>query len=275
VSTSDGTAAPARRIERIGLQLYTVRAEMARDVEATLARVAQIGYTEVEFAGYFKQPPHVIRALLAKNGLTAPAAHIPYATLTGDWQKALDDSATIGHQYVVIPFLDEPTRSRPDGWSRLADEFNRAARLAQAAGLKFAYHNHQFEFVDLGRTSPFDILLEKCDPALVGFELDLFWATVGGQDPVQLFERHPGRFPLVHVKDMIAMPPRQEGELMVPSDRAFTQLTDVGRGSIDWARIFARSTVAGIRHYFVEHDHPTAAFDSIANSFRYLREVRY
>ena len=267
--------AGSRRVERIGLQLYTVRAEMEKDIAATLARVAAIGYKEVEFAGYFKQTPKQIRELLDRNGLRAPAAHIAYTNIAGDWQKVLDDSKIIGHEYVVIPYLDDETRRRPDVWNRLADEFNRAAERTKAAGLKFAYHNHQFEFASGGAKTPFDILVERCDPALVTFELDLFWATIAGQDPVAMFQKHPGRFPLVHVKDMATMPVRQPAETMIPSDRAMSQLADVGKGSINWGRIFTQSQTGGVRHYFVEHDQPKAPFESITASYQYLDKFRY
>jgi sugar phosphate isomerase/epimerase len=265
---------PDRRLERIGLQLYTVRAEMEKGVDATLARVAAIGYTEVEFAGYFNHTPQEIRAMLDRNGLTAPAAHIPFASLGEGWAKVLEDSAVVGHRYIVIPFLDEATRNEPDAYSRVAEALNRGAEATKAAGMRFAYHNHQFEFASGNGPTGFETLVAECSPDVL-FELDLFWATVGGQDPVALFQRHPGRFPLVHVKDMRQMPAREPSEPMVPSERAFEQLADVGQGSIDWARIFDQSRVGGVEHYFVEHDHPEAPFASIQASYEYLDALRY
>jgi sugar phosphate isomerase/epimerase len=275
-SAAPGTpAAPSRRIERIGVQLYTVRTEMEKDVAATLARIAEIGFKEVEFAGYFNRTPKDIRAMLDQNGLTAPAAHIPYASLGAEWGKVLDESAAIGHEYLVIPFLDDKVRAEPDAYRRVADALNRGAEQTNKAGLKFAYHNHQFEFAAApdGR-SGWETLIAECSPSVL-FELDLFWASVAGQDPLALFEAHPGRFPLVHVKDMAARPALQPSEAMVPFDRAFEQLADVGEGSIDWAAIFARSERGGIRHYFVEHDQPKAPFDSIQASYRYLNDLRF
>jgi sugar phosphate isomerase/epimerase len=140
--------------------------------------------------------------------------------------------------------------------------------------MAFAYHNHQFEFAAVNGQSGFDTLVAECSPDVL-FELDLFWAIVGEQDPVALFHRHPGRFPLVHVKDLTQTPMRQPGELMVPSERAKTALADVGQGTIDWARIFAASEVAGIRHSFVEHDEPPAPIASIQASYEYLDALRY
>jgi sugar phosphate isomerase/epimerase len=272
--TAGATPPPSRRIERIGVQLYTVRTEMEKDVEATLARIAQIGFKEVEFAGYFNRTPKDIRAMLDRNGLTAPAAHVPYASLGAGWKKVLDDSVVVGHEYLVIPFLDDEVRAQPDAYARVAEALNKGAEETNKAGLKFAYHNHQFEFVPAANgQSGWDTLVTQCSPSVL-FELDLFWASVAGQDPIRLFEAHPGRFPLVHVKDMETRPDTPAAE-MVPFERAFEELADVGEGSIDWAAIFARGDLGGIRHYFVEHDQPKAPFESIEASYRYLTKLRF
>lgn len=268
--TAAGTAASAPLLDRVGVQLYTVRTEMEKDVEATLARVAEIGYKEVEFAGYFDHTPQQIRAMLDRHGLTAPATHIAYTNLGDGWAKVLEDSAVIGHQFIVIPFLEENVRQRTDDYRTIAEALNRGAEQTKAAGMRFAYHNHHFEFVpDASGRTGFDLLVAECSPDVL-FEIDLFWATVAGQDPVALFERLRGRVPLVHVKDMAARPAAAPGADMVAFERAFAVLTDVGKGTIDWRRIFARADVAGIEHYFVEHDEPASPFDSITASYEYL-----
>ena len=261
------------QIERLGLQLYTVRTEMAKDFEGTLAKVAAAGYREVEFAGYFDQSPKQVRAILDRHKLTAPSAHIDYATVETKLDQAIENARVIGHRFLVNPFLDEEMRKQPDVWKRVAATFNKAGETCSKAGIQFAYHNHHFEFVPADGVMPFDFLLKACDPHLVKMELDLAWITVARQDPLTYFERYPGRFPLVHVKGLKAVP---AGQPPVPFEQAIPNITDVGTNDIiDWKRIFARASEAGIRHYFVEHDQPPSPFDSIRTSATYLHQLRF
>ena len=248
------------RLSRIGLQLYTVRDLMEKDVEGTLSAVAGAGYTEVEFAGYFDKTPADIRAMLDRHGLTAPAVH------TGDiapeaWAKALDAAHVIGHKYIVVPWIPEERRKTLDDWKRVAADFNRVAATAQAAGVQFAYHNHDFEFPLVEGQVPYDVLLAETDPKLVQLEIDLYWITKGGQDPLAYFARWPGRVPLVHVKDSLGAPDHK--------------MVDVGAGTIDWKRIFAQSAQGGIKHYFVEHDQPADPIASITASCAYLKKLEF
>jgi sugar phosphate isomerase/epimerase len=179
-----------------------------------------------------------------------------------DFETALDTIVTVGHDYFVIPWLPPDARPDRDGYLRLADQLNGFGERAQAAGVQLAYHNHDFEFETFGGGRPayFDFV-ERLDPALVTLELDLYWATVAGHDPVALFERYPGRFPLWHVKD-------GAGDEM-------TQ-TVVGQGTLDWPRIFAASETAGLVHAFLEADFPPDG-DSLAfarDSVAYVESLR-
>ncbi len=250
-----------RTLERIGVQLYTVRAEMARDLEGTLARVAEIGYKEVEFAGYFDRSPEQIRTILDGLGLSAPSGHMAFEELGDGWSRVLDRARSIGHEYVVIAWTPEEARRTMDDWKRIADKFNRAGEETRRAGLTFAYHNHNFEFVPIDGKVPFDMLLQRTDPAMVKLEMDLYWLTLAGGDPFTYFRQYPGRFPMVHVKDLKRGAPQP--------------MVDVGAGDIDFRRIFAQSDAAGIKHYFVEHDEPASPFDSISASYRYLRRLEF
>jgi sugar phosphate isomerase/epimerase len=266
-------AAQGRSIERLGVQLYTVRDMMAKDFEGTLAQVAALGYKEVEFAGYYKQSPQNVKAVLSRHGLTSPSTHIDYASLGEGFPAVVEASATIGHRYIVNPFLDEETRKQPDVWKRVAATFNRAGEISKKAQIQFAYHNHHFEFVPVNGTMPYEVLLKECDPELVKMELDLCWITVARQDPLAYFKRYPGRFPLVHVKGLKKLP---DGPAPAPFDQAIPNITDVGAADIiDWKRIFAASEQAGIRHYFVEHDQPPSPLDSLQTSARYLSALRF
>jgi sugar phosphate isomerase/epimerase len=264
------SAEPAHKIDPIGLQLYTVRDVLEKDFEGTLAKVAAVGYREVEFVDYFKYSPKDIRAVLERRGLTSPSAHVDYDVIEKKWPETLDAALTIGHSYIICPDIEETQRNQPDGWKRAVALFNRVGEASRKAGIQFAYHNHEYEFQpakSLGGKLPYDFLLAEAHPKLVQMEMDLCWITVGGQDPLDYFKRYPGRFPLVHVKDWKG----GKGH----ADEQSTRMADVGQGDIDWKRIFAQSGKAGIRHYFVENDEPKSPFDSIRTSFDYLRALRF
>ncbi len=266
----------AHKIKAVGVQLYTVRDAMKSDFEGTIAKVAQIGYKEVEFAGYFDHSPKDIGALLKKNGLTAPSCHVPYDTVQNKWQQQIDDAHTIGHKFIVCPWIDPKQRQEPDGYKRAADLFQKAGEVSKKAGIQFAYHNHTFEFQPseaLGGKLPYDILLAT-DPNYVKMELDLCWISVAGKDPIEYFNKYPGRFPLVHVKDMKVLPKGAEGPTASP-DKEMPNMTDVGSGVIDWKHIFSHAQNAGIQHYFVEHDFPANAFVSITKSYAYLSTLTF
>jgi len=268
----------ATTIPRLGAQLYTVRTLLEKDFDGTLASVASLGYTEVEFAGYFNRTPAQVRDALTRHRLAAPSGHIDYASLTGDrWSRALESARTIGHKYLVNAWVDEPIRNQPDAWKRIADTYNKAGEASRTAGIQFAYHNHQFEFEprpDAGGKLPYDILLESCDPALVKMELDLFWISAAGKDPLDYFRRHPGRFPMVHVKGLKSR--LQATTPPMPMDRIMREMTEVGRDDvIDWKGIFAQSRAAGIEHYFVEHDQPAVPLDSLKTSYTYLSRLEF
>jgi len=248
------------KIDKVGIQLYTVRDKMKADFEGTLARVAQIGYKEVEFAGYFDHSPADVKAILDRLGLSAPSTHIGLAGMD-EWKKALDTAKAIGHEYVVVPWIPEEKRKTLDDWKSVAAVFNQAAQMTKDAGLQFAYHNHDFEFPKLDGQVPYDVLLQNTDPKLVQLEIDLYWITKAGQDPLTYFARWPGRVPLVHVKDSAGAPEHK--------------MADVGQGKIDWKRIFAKRDQAGIKHFFVEHDQPPQPFEDIAASYKYLHELEF
>jgi sugar phosphate isomerase/epimerase len=247
---------------------------MKDDFEGKLAKVAEVGYREVEFAGYENHTPQEIRAMLDRHGLTGPSAHVPYKSLGDGWAGVLDAAHVVGHQYLVNPYIDDDIRKGPDGWKRAAETFNRAGEASQKAGIQFAYHNHWFEFAPVNGKLPYDILLEECDPKLVKMEMDLCWIEVGGQDPLKYFKKYPGRFPLVHVKDLTKIPKVDASGGQNFGD-SLPEMTEVGSGILDWKMIFKQSDKAGIKHYFVEHDHPKDPFASIKASYEYLAKVQF
>lgn len=253
--------APEYRLERVGIQLYSVRGEMERDVEGTLAHLASIGYREVEFAGYFNRTPQAVRTILRRHGLAAPSANVPIEILRRDWARTLEGANIIGHRYIVVPYLPQEDQRTLDDYKRVSAEFNQLGDQAKRAGIRLAYHNHDSEFVPLGGRIPYDVLLAETDPVYVALELDLFWATKAGQDPLAYFARHPGRFELVHVKDSSGPPEHRQ--------------VAVGQGVIDFRRILSRKGQAGIRHAFVEQDEPPDPFEFARASYAYLERLRF
>ena len=204
----------------IGLQLYTVRDAMAENVERTLADVASVGYTEVEFADYFGLTARHLADLLQSNGLAAPGTHSSTEAFRTDAETTIAFAKEVGHEFVIVPWINADERT-PDGYRAIADAFNRWGEQCRQAGVGFGYHNHDFEFSPLadGRNG-FDILLDETEHDLVTFELDLYWIAHAGQDALRYLTEHSGRFRLCHVKDM-----DRDGNMV-----------DVGAGRLDFPR---------------------------------------
>jgi sugar phosphate isomerase/epimerase len=223
----------------IGLQLYTLRDMMAVSVPATLKLVSAVGYKEVETAGYFDHSPREFRKMLDGEGLKAPSAHIRLDLFENSLNEVIDTAKEIGHDYVVVPYLTVEQRGTGiDVYKKLADKCNVYGEACKKAGLKLAYHNHDFEFEMRDGLLPYDVLLQNVDADLMAMEMDLYWMAKAKQDPLAYFKRHPGRFKLWHVKDM-------------DKQGAFA---DVGTGVIDFATIFAHAEQAGVEHKVVERD---------------------
>ncbi|MGC1417518.1 MAG: sugar phosphate isomerase/epimerase [Candidatus Acidiferrum sp.] len=271
-------AETTHEIKRVGLQLYTVRSEMPKDFAGTIAKVAQTGYKEVEFAGYFDHTPKEVREIVDKNGLTAPSTHLGYDLIENKLPEMIEVAHVIGHKYIVCPWIDEKQRTA-DGWKRAVELFNKAGETTEKAGIQFCYHNHSFEFSPvegLGGKGAYDYLLAETNPKYVKMEMDLCWISVAGKDPVEYFKKHPGRFPLVHVKDYVNDPNATSSYAGATGSVVFKgRLADVGKGQIDWKRIFEHSQTAGIKHYFVENDDAKNPFEDIKISYDYLAALRF
>ena len=237
--------------DKIGIQLYTVRDQMDRDFEGTLAAVAGIGYAEVELAGLFGRTPEQARATLDGVGLRAVSSHNGVDQMNSDPEGVFGGAVTLGQRWVVHPFFQSASL---DDYRRLAEDLNTAGATARTYGLRVGYHNHAQEFEIIEGTFPMAVLIEETDPDLVDIQLDLYWAMEGFYTynnpearPLALFERAPGRFTSFHVKDGF---PSEEG----------VRFADVGEGEIDFGPIFAARKRSGVKHYFVERD--DAASDS-------------
>jgi sugar phosphate isomerase/epimerase len=259
--------------KKIGVQLYTVRDAMQKDPAGSLAKVAGIGYKEVEGATYtgtemfYGMSANDFKSLLQKNGLAMPSSHYmlgapvngssPKGTIMNDWEKAVEDAHTVGLEYMVCAYLMPDERQTIDDYKKIAATFNQAGETCKKAGIQFCYHNHNFEFEEMDGTLPYNILLNETDKDLVKMEMDIYWVTKAGQKPIELFNENPGRFPLWHVKDMDNTP------------KQF--FTEVGNGIIDFKDIFKHVKEAGMKHFFVEQDEcPGDPFDSITKSYQYI-----
>lgn len=255
----------------IGLQLYTVRGLYAHDPLGTLKQVAAAGYKEVELAGFL--PPHLpaatIKNYVAQAGLVAVGSHYPLPKISDDWKKWVDQAHAIGLRYTGTSNTESLTA---DGWKKLAALFNECGRLSSPAGIQFTYHNHIREFEPLGNTNGYHILLTECDASLVKMEMDIFWITYSGQDPLVWFRRFPGRFALLHIKDLKKGVTVNPDAFPGPGTNPFAP---VGQGRIDWVRVFEHVKQAGAKHIFVEQDRCDGSpVDAITTSYKYLRSLR-
>jgi len=252
----------------IGLELYTVREEYAKDPAGTLKKVGAAGYREAEISTEI--PVETLKAYLSAANLTGPSTYSDLPENIEGWKKTLDHVHPYGCRYIVVgdnPQLDAAA------WTRRAELFNECGRLAQQAGMQFCYHAHFHEFARLGDTCGYDIMLTRCDPNLLKMEMDVFWATYAGQDPVDYFQKFPGRFPLLHVKDF--KPGFPTSTASFPYDTGPNPFAPVGQGRIDWVKIFAHAGQAGTEHIFVEQDRCDGSpFEAITTSFNYLKNLR-
>ena len=236
--------------QKVGLQLYSLRNLISKDVRGTIKKVADIGFREVETYGYstgngfWGLTIKEFKNLLKSHNLKSPSGHYdfdPYLReVEVDSLKVNIETANrIGQKYLTVPFLNPLLRTNLDSYKTLAEKLNRAAILTKEAGLQLVYHNHDFEFMDFNGTSGYDILLQETDPSEIKFELDIYWTVRAGKDPIALFEQNPGRFSMWHVKDM---------------DKLDKSFTEVGAGSINYKEIFTKAKLSGMKHYFVEQD---------------------
>lgn len=250
--------AKEKSLDRIGIQLYTLRSLLDKDFEGVLKKLAALGYKEFEFAGYYERKPKELRKFLDDLGVKAPSTHQGLAVFEQKMDWLIETAKILGHEYVVCPWISPEMRTM-DNYKKLAASFNQIGAACQKAGLRFAYHNHDFEFETIDGQIPFEVLLAETDPKLVFMELDLFWIKKAGKDALAYFEKAPGRYALCHVKDMDAN----------------GKMTEVGKGQIDFGKIFAQAKLAGLKHFFVEHDQPEEPLQSVATSAQHLKTLKF
>ncbi len=257
----------------LGLQLWSLRAEMKQDVRAALDLVPKYGLSRVEIAGTGGMSPAAFRGLLDERGLVPVGAHYGYGRLQGDLQGVIAEAKILGVKYVICPALPRGIvrEWNPTEISRFAADLNTWGRSLRAAGLRLACHTHGEEFAPADSGSPetlLNLLLRETDPEFVCFEMDVFWVVHAGRDPVELLARHPGRWHLMHVKDI-----RPGAITGLFTGRApSTDNVPVGAGQMDWLRLLQAAHAAGVLYYFIE-DESTAPLQNIPLSLSYLRNL--
>jgi sugar phosphate isomerase/epimerase len=255
----------------VGLQLYTLRDQLQKNMTGTIKDVAAIGIKEVELYDLYGKTAQQFRKILDDNGLTAPSGHYMVKQVKNNWQKHIEDAKVLGMKYMVNAILEPDERKSFDDFKQLAELFNKAGEQTKKAGIQYCYHNHNFEFRKYGDTTAYDYLLKTLDPKLVNFEMDCFWVTHAGQDPVKFFNEHPGRFPLLHIKGLAAgFPPSTTLEPVNPA-----MFVPVGQGTINWKRIFEAAPKGGMKHYYVEQDFSKQPpLEAVKVSYEYLHSLK-
>lgn len=256
----------------LAIQLYTVRDSISENLEKTLERLANLGFTELEIYGYngtfFGKTRNEFQSVLKNVGLkvisshhTTGILHSDQGTLLKNWEKSVEDLHFIGSQYMVCSYLF-PEERNFENYQKLPELLNKSGEITKKAGIQFAYHNHDFEFEKFDDSrNIYDFILENTSSDLVKMELDLYWISKAGIDPLVYFEKYPKRFPLWHIKDMKAKT---------------KDFTEIGNGIIDFERIFDAQKQAGLQHWFLEQDSSDKdIFESIKISKKYILDHPY
>jgi sugar phosphate isomerase/epimerase len=269
----------AKNNRTIGVQLYTVRGTLMKDSDHVLKTIADIGYKEIEGAG--RADLIALAPKIKELGMKPISCHVETPLITGDWDKykgmkqvpleeAIASVKNIGVEYFTMAYIQPAARGTDlDFYRKTADSMNHTAEMCNKAGLKFAYHNHAFEFAGKPGERPIDIFRERLDKKLVNLELDVFWVSVAGNDPVEMLKLWKGRVGLLHLKDKARDTPVQYTE-SVPK----TAFQEVGSGSLNFPAILKAAPAAGVKHYFVEQDQTAGdPLDSLRKSFEYIQTI--
>lgn len=248
-------------LSRIGLELYSVRREMAKDFDGTLAAVRRIGYTDVELLWSFNnfgKSPAEVKAALQREGLRAPSAHLsPTAILVG-WERRLEIARTLGHDYLIVPSLTTDTSRTLDDWRDWADRFNAAGAVARRAGIWLAFHNEPDHVKPIDGQIPYDLFLQRTDPSVVRHQLDFGNMALGGGDPMRYLERYRDRYWSFHIKDVVA-------------DRS--KDTELGTGVLDLRRLISAIQNADAKPCYVEQEGSADSLASARRNFEFLKRL--
>ena len=267
-----GTAAAhaASFNEPIGLQLYSLRADFTKNVPASLEKVRSFGVKDVELAGTYNLSPEKFKEMLAANKLKAVSGHFPFARYKADPEGVAKEAKALGLEYAGCAWIDHQGDFDEAECREAIAVFNKAGEVLAGHGIKFFYHCHGFEFTPFANGTFMDLLMKETNPKFVRFEMDVFWVVHPGHDPVKWLEKYPGRWELMHVKDM------KKGL----ATGEFTGKTDVsndvtiGTGQMNWPAILKAAKKSGVKHYFIEDESPTSV-EQIPESIKYLKTVKW
>jgi sugar phosphate isomerase/epimerase len=258
----------------IGLQLYTLRDVINKDVKGTLEKVAALGYQKVEAYGYndgklFGMAVKDFAALTKSLKLKVTSGHYLLGksdstkamkgTLLNEWERAVADAKEVGQEYMILAYLTADERKSLDDYKRICETVNKAAEVCKKNGIRMGYHNHDFEFEKFEGQVAYDVMLKELDAKTVSMEMDLYWMHVANQNPIDYFSKHPGRFHQWHVKDMDKIDPKKQ--------------VDVGTGKIDFPSIFAKAKLSGLKNFYVEQEaYPISPMDSVEKSIANVKK---
>jgi sugar phosphate isomerase/epimerase len=257
------TATPSRRLRRVGIQLYTLRDDARRDLERTLGDIAQAGYNDVELLSSmnnFGMPPARLRAILDRDGLRAPSTHVGGQAFD-DLDRQIDDAHVLGHQYVILASLptDKPTL---DDYRRWADRLNEAGRKALPSGVRIGFHDEAIDFKPIDGVIPYDLLVDRTDPALVRLQLDTGNLAIAGGDPLVYLKRYGSRYWLFHIKDVPSLGAEHD--------------TDLGKGVIDFRRLLASIDHIDDKILYVEQEsYPGTPLESARRDYAYISKLEF
>jgi sugar phosphate isomerase/epimerase len=264
------TAAGQRFSKTLGLQIYSLRREAAKDLPRTLALIRELGFTELEVGGFYGRTPSEFQRMLAANGLKATAMGAGWDQLSKSANQAADNAGTLGVAYVTCSQIPRKKQLTLDDATRAAENLNRWGESLAASRLRLCYHTHGYEFVKGPDGTLFDTLARAMDPKLANFEMDVFWVVFGNEDPVKLLERYSGRFPLMHVKDIR----KGEARTFNPGTVEEEASVPLGTGEVNWPPVLEAAQKHGVRHYYLEEEHPDTVAQ-IRQSLRYLQSIRF
>jgi sugar phosphate isomerase/epimerase len=288
-------------IKNVGLQLWSIAKSLEQNFTDTLQMVSQIGYKELELfgpypfstekdkaswsaitemlgfsqSGYFDHTAKQFKEILDSKGLSTPAMHVGLDTLRNKLGETAEAAHILAQQYAGIAAIPEEERRTLDDYKRMADEFNVIGEKAKALGIRFYYHNHGYGLTEMEGKIPFDIILERTDPSLVFLEMDIFWTTAGGADPIKYLDNNPGRYKLMHVKDMTKRVRFSgDGGNAQQWVELFPYITDAGSGVIDLKTIISHAEKAGLEHFIIENDVITNPKESLTKGYKYLSSLK-
>ena len=267
-AAATGMIAPAhltssRKLQRIGLELYAVRREMAKDPDRTLAAVRAIGYTDVELLwsfGNFGRTTAQVAAALKTEGLRAPSAHMSPEMIFVGWQRSLDIAKQLGHEYLIVPSFSAETTRTLDDWREWADRFNAAGAVARKSGIWLAFHNEADHMKPIDGQVPYDVFISRLDPASVRLQLDVGNMLIGGGDPMKYLTQYRDRYWSFHIKDVV-------------KDRSSD--VELGRGIFDFKKFLAAIPQLDSKPCYVEHESPSDELAAAKSNYQYLRQLDF